>query len=241
MRTAIQRRDPTPERGPCMRLLPPKWARAVDALFLSGGDRSKALVIAGYEGKPASINVMASRIFGDARVRAAIKEECLYRIDASEPELYAITMNILRDTGEKAADRLRAIEMVWSRANPVMTRHKIEVEHHMTDDERDIRHWHALKKLGATADAFLARFGPNGLPRVEALVLAEEAKRREIESGSTIEGEVIEEVTEEVSEVPRRPVDDVPLKSKDNLPDAPAPSPATNDSEPGSEFDEDLL
>jgi hypothetical protein len=235
-----------------MRLLPPQWARAVDALFLSGGDRSKALVIAGYEGKPASINVMASRIFGDARVRAAIKEECLYRIDASEPELYAITMNILRDTGEKAADRLRAIEMVWSRANPVMTRHKIEVEHHMTDDERDIRHWHALKKLGATADAFLARFGPNGLPRVEALVLAEEAKRREIESGTTIEGEVIEEVTEVdldiVSKSKHAKTASNPNDLSEFVPEVqtkPAKT-ASNPkggggSEPGSEFDEDLL
>jgi hypothetical protein len=52
----------------------------------------------------------------------------------------------------------------------------------MTDDERDIRHWRALKKLSAPESAFLARFGANGMARVAALVLAEEARLREIEA-----------------------------------------------------------
>ena len=46
----------------------------------------------------------------------------------------------------------------------------------------------ALRSLGAPHDAFLARFGPNGLARVEALIAAEDAKRREIE-GATIDAE----------------------------------------------------
>jgi hypothetical protein len=87
---------------------------------------------------------------------------------------------------QKAADRLRAAGMLWERARPVVTHHRVEVEHHVTDDERDVQHWRALKRLGAPDEAFLQRFGPNGLARVEALVLAEEARRREIE-GPTIE------------------------------------------------------
>jgi hypothetical protein len=90
----------------------------------------------------------------------------------------------MRSPAEKAADRLRAVGMIWERARPVVQHHRVEVEHHLTDDERDVAHWRALKKLGAPADAFLQRFGPNGLPRVEAMVLAEEARRREIEAPS---------------------------------------------------------
>jgi hypothetical protein len=80
--------------------------------------------------------------------------------------------------------------MVLGRTDPEIQQHKIEVEHFVTNEERDIQHYRALKKLGAPAEAFLARFGPNGLARVEALILAEEAKRREIEdTGTTIVAE----------------------------------------------------
>lgn len=182
------RRDPVPELGPAMRALPLKWQRAVDALFVTNGDRTAALRLAGYNGKPESMNVMASRIFGDNRVRAAIREECKKHIDITEPELMGAVRSIMMNVGEKAADRLRAAAMFWDRSNPVETKHKIEVEHHLSDNERDIQHWHALKKLMAPPEAFVARFGPNGIPRVEALVLAEKAKRREIE-GDTIEAE----------------------------------------------------
>jgi len=184
--------EPVPEAGPAMRALPARWQRCVDALFVSGGDRSAALRLAGYEGKPESMNVMASRIFADDRVRAAVKEECTRRIDISEPELYSVAMNILRDQNEKAADRLRAVSMVWDRANPVMSKHRIEVEHYLSQPELEMQHYRALQKLGAPRDAFLARFGPNGLPRIEQMIAADEAKRRQIE------GDVIEADYEEV-------------------------------------------
>src|SRR5262249_47811957 len=149
------------------RVLPPKWREAVLALFLTDGDRTKALKLAGYKGKPQSLNVMASRIFGDDRVRAAVKEECSRRIDITEPAVIAAVLRIMHN-GEKDTDRLRAAGMLWDRANPVMSKHRIEIEHHQTDDERDVQHWYALKKLGAPPDAFISRFGPNGLARVEA-------------------------------------------------------------------------
>jgi hypothetical protein len=208
MTNSVQRRrrtnGPPPELGPCMRVLPPKWARAVEGLFETNGDLTKAIEIAGYRGKRESLHVMAHRIFADDRVRRAVKEECNKRIDISEPELLSTTMAILRNASEKAADRLRAASMVWDRANPVMTKHKVEVEHHLTTDEIEIQHWRALKKLGAPPEAFLARFGPNGITRVEALILAEEAKRREIE-GNTIDADyedISAAVTEQQTEFP---------------------------------------
>jgi hypothetical protein len=186
--------DPDGELGPAMRALSPQRRAAVRALFKTKGNRSAAARLAGYKGTPRNLASHASRIFAQPGMRAAIKEECARHIDISEPELIEVTMGILRDKKEKAADRLRAIGMVWDRANPVMTKHKIEVEHHLTSDERDIQHYLALKKLGAPHDAFLRRFGANGLARVEALVLAEEARRRQIE------GKIIETEYERIEE-----------------------------------------
>jgi hypothetical protein len=179
--------DPVPELGPAMRALHPKWQRAVVALFATNGDRTKALRLAGYTvPKHNSLKVMAHRIFADDRVRAAIREVAGANIDIAEPELLGTTMAILRNVGEKASDRLAAIRMVWDRANPVISKHKLDVEHHVSSDERDMQHYRALKRLGAPPDAFLARFGVHGIRRVEMMIVAEEAKRREIE------GEVVD-------------------------------------------------
>lgn len=192
-KSVVSRRDPEPSWGPAMRALPEKWRLAVQHLFQTKGNQTEALRLAGYVATPKSMKVMASRIFGDDRVRAAVREEAGRQIDVIEPELLAILREIMTSPAEKAADRLRAVGMIWERARPVVTHHRVEVEHHLSDDERDMQHWHALKRLGAPAEAFLQRFGPNGVARVEALVLAEEARRREIEA-PTIEGVDYDEV-----------------------------------------------
>jgi hypothetical protein len=187
--TAVSARsEPTPELGPAMRALPLKWQRAVTALFITGGNKAQALRHAGYKANGNGIYVTASRIFADDRVRAAVREVAAQQIDIAEPELLATTLAIMRDSNEPARDRLRAVAMVWDRANPVVSKHKLEVEHHLSSDERDIQHYHALQRLGAPQEAFAARFGHAGLARVQALILAEGSKQKQIE-GSTIEAE----------------------------------------------------
>jgi len=189
-------------------------------LFVAKGNQTKAIELAGYEGKPESLRVTAHRIFTQDSVRAAIAEQMRSRIDISEPEVFEIVASIMRDPKAKEADRLRASAMLWDRSNPVMTRHEIVVSHQMSDEERDIRHWLALKKIGSPQSAFLARFGPNGIARVEAMVRAEEAKRRELEAGT---------INVEYEEV---------------MPDAQAPPPTTEPTVVAAEqqtFDEDLL
>jgi hypothetical protein len=175
-----------PELGPAMRALHPRWQRAVTALFLTKGNRSAALRAAGYKAKPNALHVLASRIFADARVRAAVREVCLQTIETSEPELLATTLAIMRDTATRPADRLAAARMVWDRANPVMTKHKVEVEHHLSSDELDVQHYRALQKIGAPQEAFLARFGHNGMARVQAMILAEEVKLKQIEAPADV-------------------------------------------------------
>jgi len=166
-----------------MRALPERWRMAVEnLLYITEGNQTEALRLAGYQGTARSKTEMASRIFRDDRVRAALREEYSRGLDVIAPEARAVVRGIMLNTGEKAADRLRAAGMIMDRADPVITKHRIEVEHHLTDDQRDIQHWRALTRLGAPPEAFLQRFGPNGMARVEALVLAEEARRRELES-----------------------------------------------------------
>lgn len=191
---AVKPREPVPEMGPAMRVLHPRWRVAVLALFETKGDRTAALRLAGYRGKPESLYASASRLFADDRVRLAVAEECKRRIDTSEPEILTTVQEIMRNPEEKANDRLRAAAMIWDRANPVMTKHKIEVEHHVTQDEKDIQHYRALKKLGAPLEAFINRFGPNGIARVEALVLAEDAKVQNLAGDEVIDDIEYEEL-----------------------------------------------
>jgi hypothetical protein len=190
--------EPDPEFGPAMRALHPRWQRVAVALFATNGDRTAALRLCGYKAdNGAALKAQASRLFADNRMRAAIRELAAAHIDIAEPEMLSATMSILRNVGEPGTTRLAAIRMIWDRANPVMTKHKIEIEHHVSNDERDMQHYRALKRIGAPQEAFISRFGPNGLARVEALILAEETKRREIE-GPTIETEY--EAVEAVNE-----------------------------------------
>jgi hypothetical protein len=169
-----------------MRSLHPRWQKAVVALFLTKGNRTAALRAAGYKAQPNSLHVLASRIFADERVKAAVREVALQTIDTSEPELLAVTFEIMRDTATRPADRLAAARIIWERARPVETKHKIEVEHRVTDAELEIQHYRALQRLGAPKEAFLQRFGANGLVRVEAAIVAEEARLKQIEAPADV-------------------------------------------------------
>src|SRR5262245_47318450 len=196
MNELVRPSEPQPELGPAMRVLPLRWQKAVTALFLTKGNRTAALRAAGYKAKPNSLHVIASRVFADDRVRAAVREVAIQMIDVAEPELLAITLDIMRDSENKAADRLAAIRMVWDRANPVMTKHKVEVEHRLSSDEIDAQHYRALQRLGAPQEAFLARFGHNGLARVRVMIAAEEAKLKQIEAPADIVDAEFEEAND---------------------------------------------
>jgi hypothetical protein len=197
MSTAVAKpppREPVPELGPAMRILPPRWRVAVLALFETKGDRTAAIFAAGYRAKPDSLKVMASRIFADDRVRLAVAEECKRRIDTSEPEVLETVAGIMRDPTEKSADRLRAAAMIWDRSNPVMTKHQVNVTHTLSVEETEIQHFRALQKLGAPQEAFMNRFGPNGLARVQALIAAENAKTKDVEGDAVIDDVEYEEL-----------------------------------------------
>ena len=180
-----------------MRALPVKWQRAAIALFATKGIRTEAVKAAGFIHKtPHSRASFASQLFMDPRMRAAISELCAYMLETIEPELFSLVLDVMRDANTDAKDKLRAAAMIWDRTRPVKTSHKVEVEHthHLSNDELDVSHYRALKKLGSPHSTFLQRFGANGLPRVEAMVAAEDAKQKRIAHAPAIETS-FEEVT----------------------------------------------
>jgi hypothetical protein len=179
-----------------MRALPPRWQKAVMALFACGGNQSLAYRLAGMGGKDASpvgpattaVRANSTRLFADPRVRAAIREYAITQIDVAEPEVMHTVLEIMRNANERPADRLKAAAMIWDRAAPVVNKLRVDVEHHLSVNELDVKHFRALAKLGAPRQAFIDRFGVNGLARVEALVTADDLRQKQIE-GPTIDAE----------------------------------------------------
>jgi hypothetical protein len=184
-------REPEPEYGPAMRALPNgRWRKAAHALFITKGNRAEALRIAGYNGQANGLYASATRMFNDDRMRAAIRELAIREIELSEPECIGTTLEIMRNNTESARDRLAAARLLWDRARPVESRLKVDVSHVLTNDEKEIQHYRALQKIQAPQQAFIDRFGINGLARVEAMIAAEDAKLKQIEGdGVTIEGD----------------------------------------------------
>jgi len=175
--------DPTPEFGPAMRALHTRWQRAVLALFEAKGNKTQALRLAGYKASNLdSIKATAWKIFADPRMKAAVREVAISYIDLAAPEVLATVLEILRDANTKSADRLAAGRMILDRGLPLTTTHRVEVEHHLSVDETDLEHYRALQRLGAPQSAFLARFGHNGLARVETMIAADDAKHKQIEA-----------------------------------------------------------
>jgi hypothetical protein len=182
------------EIGPAMRSLCARHREAVRLLFELKGNRVGVFKRLGY-GNPKNpnyrrnVHAESSRFFSDKRVRAAIREEITARLDSGEVEILEGVRDIALNAEVKATDRLRALGMMWDRSRPVETKHHIEVEHSVTNDERDVQHFVAMRRIGAPEDAFIRRFGVNGIARVQALVAAEEARRRQLD-GPVIEGTV---------------------------------------------------
>jgi phage terminase small subunit len=188
---AVTENDKPPiEFGPCMRALKPQQQRAVLAVFHTEGNRTEAMALAGYSTKShKSLKSHASAFFRNERVRAAVREVAEHEIAIAEPELLALTWKIARDVGTAPRDRLRAVGIIWDRTNPVLHKHEVRVGVHLTAEEIDVTHYRALQKLNAPQQAFLERFGVNGIERVRQLVYAQDEKQKRRDA---IDGEFTE-------------------------------------------------
>ena len=65
-----------------------------------------------------------------------------------------------------------------SRADPVETRHRMDVVHTTVDpDQEALEELRALRQLGTPREKLISLFGHNGLDRIEALDRAENDSR----------------------------------------------------------------
>jgi hypothetical protein len=96
--------EPVPELGPAMRAL----AKGRDGALYTKGNRSAALRLAGYGAKTPSMRVMASRMFADPRMRAAIREVASHMIETAEPEL-TTGNHLVRSRGARPAPNIEQI------------------------------------------------------------------------------------------------------------------------------------
>lgn len=183
------------ELGPCMRALRPRWQVAVLALFANRGNRTAAYRAAGFKStNDTDMYSRASRFFRDERVIAAVREVASATLQIEEPESIGVVHDIMRDVTMDAKDRLMAVRTIWDRTRPMESKVNIDVTHKLTIEETEVQHYRALQKLGAPKEAFIGRFGHNGLSRVEALVAIEDKRQAATIGGRVIETTEYEEI-----------------------------------------------
>jgi hypothetical protein len=183
--------------GPAMQALPnAKWRAYVYHLITqkSGhGALTRAARAAGFgkNSTPTNLAKLAWRLSREERVIAAVAEESKKVIRLGHPEAAAAVINLIRNP--KHRDHMRAVDAVLSRADPIEShsRHNIEVLHRTIDPDREaLEELRALRHLGTPREKLLALFGHNGLDRIEALEAADMSRRAD--SAKVIEGKVVE-------------------------------------------------
>jgi hypothetical protein len=188
-----RRKETWRELGPAMKALPnDAWREFVYAYVQNpnpdiGGGKAAALRAAGLgQGStPAQQAKDAWKLAHDDRVIAAIAEEARKIIRGGAPEAANALLSLVRDRDHK--DHARALAMVLDRADPVETRHSMEVVHKVIDpDVEALEELRAARALGATPDKLRELFGGNGLARLERLEAQQAA------SAKVIDGEAIE-------------------------------------------------
>jgi phage terminase small subunit len=181
------------ELGPAMRELTELRRNFVRCLLTekpSHGMLTRAARRAGYnnKGSPKSLSKYAHRLRHHPKVIAAIQEEVrkLTR-GTGYAEAFAALMGVIRDPTHR--DHVRAISMIIDRADPVESKHSIDVTHRTIDPDREaLEELKAARAIGATREKLIELFGANGLDRIEALEAVENAQRAA--SAKLIEGKV---------------------------------------------------
>jgi hypothetical protein len=181
--------------GPAMKALPNDQWRAFAEHYVTEKPGHGALAAAarkagfGKKSTPANVAKIAWRMSRDERMIAAIAELSRAIIRVGAPQAVNAILNVIMDPTHK--DHVRACDIVLSRADPVETRHKMEVIHKTVDpDQEALEELRALRQLGTPRKTLLELFGHNGLDRIEALERADAARRAD--EAKVIDGEVIE-------------------------------------------------
>jgi hypothetical protein len=183
--------------GDAMRALPnDQWRAYVYHLVTQKpghGALTRACRAAGFgkNSNPTNLAKLAWRMSRDERLIAAVAEESKKVIRLGHPEAVAAVLALVRNS--KHRDHMRAVDAILSRADPIEShsRHNIEVLHRTVDPDREaLEELRALRHLGTPREKLLTLFGHNGLDRIEALEAADTSRRAD--SAKVIEGKTIE-------------------------------------------------
>jgi hypothetical protein len=188
--TAADNSAPDGEHGPAMMALIPRHRECVLELFRTKGNRSQALKNCGYCVGSSDHNLwaQASRFFGRADVKAAMREVCNAWVDSAEPGVIAAVEELLHSEKVKPGDKLKAAALLWDRSNPVTIRSEMSVEHRVDDRYADtLAHLRYLLSLRTPHEGLVSAFGFSGLGRYMKMI--EEQDRRD---GKVIEATVAE-------------------------------------------------
>jgi len=173
------------ELGPAMQALSERHREFVRSLVTEKpghGALTRAYRKAGFgknskpNSKTSNLSKEAHRLSRDERIIAAIAEESRKVIRVGHPEAVNALFEIIRDKSHR--DRARAIGLILDRVDPVQTRHSIDVTHRTIDPDREaLEEIRAARKLGATREKLVELYGANGLDRLEALEVLDNARR----------------------------------------------------------------
>jgi hypothetical protein len=197
MTAALRKRQDWGQLGPAMQALPNEKWRAfcyhMTTLKPGHGLLTRACRAAGFgkNSTPTNLAKLAWRLSHDERVIAAVAEESKKVIRLGHPEAAAAVLNLIRNPRHR--DHMRAVDAVLSRADPIEShsRHNIEVLHRTIDPDREaLEELRALRHLGTPRETLLRLFGHNGLDRIEALEAADTSRRAD--SAKVVEGKVVE-------------------------------------------------
>jgi hypothetical protein len=157
------------------------------------GALTRAARLAGFgeNSTPANLAKLAWHMSRDERLIAAVAEQSKKVIKLGHPEAVAAVLKLVRSPNHR--DHMRAVDAVLSRADPIEShsRHNIEVLHRTIDPDREaLEELRALRHLGTPREKLLTLFGHNGLDRIEALEAADISRRAA--SAKVVEGKVVE-------------------------------------------------
>lgn len=189
------------ELGPCMRELSEQQRAFVrhyvaEAMIKPYGAATRAAIAAGYhktrDGEGHQVRKHAYLLLHDKtrspKIVAAISEETQRITRMGAPEAVGALYKIVHDSTHPG--HLKAIDMILSRTDPVISHHDLNVTHRVIDpDVEALEELRALKKVGASREKLLELYGPNGLDRIEELEAADAARRAV--TAKVVEGVVI--------------------------------------------------
>jgi phage terminase small subunit len=166
--------------SPELAALTTKQRAFVECLFAGDGSgrllaKAAAARAAGYSGDPHQLNSMAQKLCRDPRVQAAIRAETQRRIRSLGPEAIQALTEIVSDITSK--DRLKAVNVILERLDPVATKIEANVTHQIVDHRKDaLGQLRALQALGVAREKLEELFGYTGLGILEKQLTAEDAK-----------------------------------------------------------------